>query len=121
MPLSVFASGVGGWVGMIHGVLLRVTRSCTLGVARMLERVVDVDEVCVLFFCFVSKFSVALSNIFANLSKAWPYRPVFIVGSFNIFWMAVVSDTEIFTALSIGVSLVIWTWVGYRLYRADVI
>ena len=33
---SVFSIGVGGWVGMIPGVLLRVTRACTLCVARML-------------------------------------------------------------------------------------
>ena len=101
---------------MIPGVLLRVTRACTLGVAHILARVVGVDEVCVLFCCFLSKFSVALSNIFADFSKAWPCRPVFIVGSFNIFCMAVVSDLAIFTALSIGVSLGIWTCVGYSLY-----
>ena len=38
MPPSVFSIGVGGCFGMIPGVLLRVTRSCTLGVARMLAR-----------------------------------------------------------------------------------
>ena len=85
LPLSVFASGVGGWVGMIPGVLLRVTRASTLVVSHMLARVVGVDKVCVLFCCFVSKCFVVLSNIFVNLSKAWPCRPVFIVGSFNIF------------------------------------
>ena len=121
MPLSVFSSGLGGWVGMLPAILLCITRACTLGVARMLARMVGVDEVCVLFCCFVSKFSVELSNIFANFSKAWPCRPVFIVGYLNIFWMDVVSDPAIFTSLSIGVSLDIWTWVGYSLYCADVL
>ena len=54
LPLSVFASSVGGWVGIIPGVLLRVTRSCTLGVARMMAHVVGVNEVFLLFCCFVS-------------------------------------------------------------------
>ena len=121
LPPSVFAIDVGGWVGVIPGVLLRFTRACTLGVARMLARVVGVDEVCALFCCCVSKFSVALSNIFANFYKAWPCRPVFIVVSFNIFWMEVVRDPAIFTTLSIGVNLGIWTWVGYSLYWADVL
>ena len=49
LPPSVFSVGVGGWVGIIPGVLLRVTQACTLGVALMLERVVGVDEVCALF------------------------------------------------------------------------
>ena len=57
---SVFAIDVGCWVGMIPGVLLLVTRACTLGVARMLTCVVGVYEVCALFCCCVSKFSVAL-------------------------------------------------------------
>ena len=105
---------------MIPGVLLSVTHACTLSVARMLARVVGVDKVCALFCCCVSKFSVALSNIFANFSQAWPCCPVFIEGSFNIFWMAVVRDPAIFAALSIGFSLGIWTWVGYSLYWADV-
>ena len=120
MPLSIFASGVGGWVGMIPCVLLRITRESTLFLAHMLAHVVGVDEVCVLFGCFVSKFSVALSNIFASFSKVWPCRPVFIVGYLDIFWMVVVNDPVIFTALSIWVSLGIWTWVGYSLYWADV-
>ena len=119
MPPSVFAIDVGCWVGMIPGGLLGVTRTCTLGVARMLARVVGVDEVCAVLCCCVSEFSVALSNIFANFSKAWPCRPVFIVGSFNIVWMTVVRDPAIFTALSIGVSLGICTWVRYSLYWAD--
>ena len=106
---------------MIPGVLLRVTRACTLGVARMFARVVGVDTVCALFCCCVSKFSVALSNICANFSKAWPCLPMFIVGSCQIFWMAVVSDPAIFTALSSGFSLGIWTCVGYSLYWVDVL
>ena len=44
-----------------------------------------------------------------------------IVGSFKIFWMAVVSVPAIFKELSIGVSLCIWTCVGYILYWADVL
>ena len=87
----------------------------------MLACVVGIDDVCALFSCCVSKFSVALSNICANFSKAWPFRPIFIVGSFKIFWIAVVSDPAIFTALSIGVSLGIWTCVGYSLYWAGVL
>ena len=42
MPLSVFIIGV----GIIPVVLFRVTRACTLGVARMLARVVGVGDVC---------------------------------------------------------------------------
>ena len=45
---------------------------------------------------------------------------MFIVCSFNKFWMAVVRDTAIFTDLYIGFSLGILTWVGYSLYWADV-
>ena len=106
---------------MIPGVLLRVTRVCILGVACMLVHVVGVNNVCALFCCCVSKFSVALSNICANFSKGWPCLPVFIVGSFKIFWMEVVIDPEIFTAQYIGVSLGIWKCVGYSLYWADVL
>ena len=106
---------------MIPGLLLRVTQVFTLGVARMLVRMVGVDNVCALFCCCVSKFSVALSNICANFSKAWPCRPMLIVGSFKIFCMDVLSDPAIFAALSIGVSLGIWTCVGYSLYWADVL
>ena len=116
MPPSVFDIGVGGYFSMKPGMLLRVTRACTLGVASMLVRVVGVADVCALLCCCVSKVSVALSNICANFSKVWPCRPVFIVGNFKIFWMAVVSDPAIFTALSIGVSLGVWTCVGYSLY-----
>ena len=87
----------------------------------MLACVVGVDDVCALFCCFESKFSVALLNICANFSKAWPCLPVFIVGSCKIIWMVVVSDPAFFTALIIGVSLGIWTCVGYRLYWADVL
>ena len=105
MQPSVFDIGVGGCFGMIPGLLLRVTRACTLGVACMLARVVGVDDVFALFCYCVSKFSVALSNICAIFPKSWPCLPVFIVGSFKIFWMAVVSASAIFTALSIGVSL----------------
>ena len=36
---------------MIPGVLLRVMRVCTLCVARMLARVVGVNDVCALFCC----------------------------------------------------------------------
>ena len=43
-PPSVFIIGV----SIIPGVLFRVTRTCTLGVARMLARVVGVDDVCAL-------------------------------------------------------------------------
>ena len=109
LPLSVFAIGVGGCFGMIPGVLLHIMRACTLGVARMLMRVVGVNDVCALFYCCVSKISVALSDICATFSKTWPCLPVFIVGSIKIFWMAFVSDPAIFTALYIGVSLGIWT------------
>ena len=106
---------------MIPGVLLRVTQACTLGVARMLARVVGVDNVFSLFCCCVSKFCVALSNICANFSKAWPYLPVFIVGSFKIFWMVIVSDPAILASLYIRVSLGILTCVGYSLYWSDVL
>ena len=64
MPPSVFTIVVGVCFGMTPGVLLRVMRACTLGVARMLARVVGVDDVFALFCCCVSKLSVALSNIF---------------------------------------------------------
>ena len=84
-------------------------------------RMVGVYDVCALFSCCVSKFSVALSNICANVSKAYPLRPVFFVGSLKIFWIAVAIDPAIFTALSIGVSLGIWICVGYSLYWADVL
>ena len=70
LPPSVVIIVVGGCCGMIPGVLLRVTRACNLGVACMLARVVGVDNICALFCCCVSKLSVALSNIFANFSKA---------------------------------------------------
>ena len=63
LPPSVFAIDVGGWIGMIPGVLLHVTRACILGVAFMLARMVCANEVCALLCCCVSKFSVALSNI----------------------------------------------------------
>ena len=69
---------------MIPGVLLRVTRACTLGVARILARVIGDDNVCALFCCCVSKSSVVLSIVFSNISKAWTLLPVFIVGSFKI-------------------------------------
>ena len=46
---------------------------------------------------------------------------MFIVGSFQRFWMAVVRVTAIFTALPIGVSLGIWTYVGHSLYCADIL
>ena len=49
-------------------------------VACMLAHVVGFDSVCALFYWCVSKFSVALSNICANFSKAWPCYPVVIVG-----------------------------------------
>ena len=41
---------------------------------------------------------------------------MFIVVSFNIFCMAVVSDPAILTDLFIEVFLGIWTCVGYSLY-----
>ena len=69
-PPYVFTIVVGVCFDMIPGVLLRVMRACTLGVARMLARVVGVDDVCALFCCYVSNLSVALSNIFANFSNA---------------------------------------------------
>ena len=86
LPPPVFSIGVVGCFGIIPGVLLRITRACTLGVVCMFARVVGVDNFCALFCCYVFKFSVALSNICANFSKAWPCLPVFIVGSFKIYF-----------------------------------
>ena len=47
-PPSVFSMGVAFRVGMIPGVLLRVTLECTLGAVLMLSFVVGVDDVCTL-------------------------------------------------------------------------
>ena len=112
MPPSVFAMGVAFRGGMIPGVLLRVTLECKRGNVLMLDYVVGVDEVCTLCSCLVSNFSVAVSNIFASCSKACPFRPVFIFGSFNILCIALVRDPAMRTALSIGVSVGDFTWFG---------
>ena len=103
-PPSVFAMGVAFRGGMIPGVLLRVTLECTRGAVLMLAFVVGVDEVCTLCSCLVSNFSVAVSNIFASLSKACPCRLMFIFGSFNIICIALVRYPAMRTALSIVVS-----------------
>ena len=103
LPPSMFAMGVAFRGGMIPGVLLRVTLECTRGAVRMLAFVVGVDEVCNLCSCLVSNFSVAVSNIFASCSKACPFRPVFIFGSFNILCIALVRYPAMRTALYIGV------------------
>ena len=75
-PPSMFSMGVAFRVGMIPGVLLRVTLECTLGAVLMLAFVVGVDDVCTLCSCLVYNFYVAVLNIFASCSKAFPCRLV---------------------------------------------
>ena len=63
-PPYVFTIVVGVCFGMTPGVLLRVTRACTLGVARMLARVVVVDDVCALF---LHPLGLSCPTLFQNL------------------------------------------------------
>ena len=104
LPPYVFSMVVAFRVVIIPGVLLRVNLECTRGAVRMLDFVVSGDEVCILCSCFVSNFSLAVSNIFVSCSKACPCRPVFILRSFNILCIALVRYPAMGTALSIGVS-----------------
>ena len=55
--------GVAFRCGIIPGVLFLVSLECTLGVVLTFAFVVGVDEVCVLFSCIFSSFSVVVSNI----------------------------------------------------------
>ena len=77
--------GVAFFVGIIPGVILRVTLECTVGAVLMLAFVVGMDEVCTLCSCLVSNFSVAVLKIFASCSKAFPFRLVCMFGFLLFF------------------------------------
>ena len=103
--------GVAFCCGIISGVLFLVNLECTLGVVLTFSFVVGVEEVCVLFPCRVSSFSVAVSNIFASCSNACLCLLAYSFGSFSIRFIALVSDPAMHTALSIGVSCGAFTWL----------
>ena len=63
VSLSLFILGAVFLCGIILGVLFLVSLVCTLGVVLIFSLVVGVDDVCVLFSCCFSSFSVAVSNI----------------------------------------------------------
>ena len=108
----MFNIGVAFRCGIISGVLFHVNLECTLGVVLTFAFVVGVEEVCVLFSCRVSRFSVAVSSIFASCSNAYPCLPASSFGSFSIRFIALVRDTAMRKALSIGVSCGDFTWLG---------
>ena len=100
--------------------LFLVSLVCTLGVVLIFSLVVGVDNVCVLFSCIFSSFSVAVSNILVSCSNAFVCLPAFILGSFSIIFIALARVPAMRTALSIGVSCGAFKCLGYSLYCAAV-
>ena len=98
--------------GIIPGVLFLVSLECTLGVSLTFAFVVGVDEVCVLFSCLFSSFSVVFSNILVSCYNSFPCLPACLFGSFSILFIVSVRDPAMCTALSIGVFCGAFTCLG---------